>query len=178
MLRAHRQAWAWQDEYHGLSLEEIRRLEQETQEALKRKMAAARQEELGGHTSHVTSDLEIEPITDSESTLTSESKQTNSSEEAASDSTVTVATLFKDEIKVVVKGSPVPSNRNSNQNSVSSIEDNNAIGDHQNASPSLATARRREILKSITVDRCKLYHLNPFTISPIHPFSRCCLLTP
>lgn len=29
MLRAHKQAWAWQDEWHGLTLEDIRRLEQE-----------------------------------------------------------------------------------------------------------------------------------------------------
>ena len=41
MLRAHRQAWAWQDEYHGLTLEDIRALERETQLALAEKMAAA-----------------------------------------------------------------------------------------------------------------------------------------
>ena len=40
MLRAHRQAWCWQDEYQGLTLEDIRKLEQETQEALRQKMAA------------------------------------------------------------------------------------------------------------------------------------------
>lgn len=38
MLRAHRQAWAWQDEWHGLTMEDIRRLERETQEALAKKM--------------------------------------------------------------------------------------------------------------------------------------------
>lgn len=38
MLRAHRQAWCWQDEYHGLTMEDIRRLEHETQLALKEKM--------------------------------------------------------------------------------------------------------------------------------------------
>lgn len=31
MLRAHRQAWAWQDEWVGLTIEDIRRLERETQ---------------------------------------------------------------------------------------------------------------------------------------------------
>jgi hypothetical protein len=40
MLRAHRQAWAWQDEYYGLTIEDIRRLERETQLALEEKMAA------------------------------------------------------------------------------------------------------------------------------------------
>lgn len=38
MLRAHRQAWCWQDEYYGLTMEDIRRLELETQLALKEKM--------------------------------------------------------------------------------------------------------------------------------------------
>ena len=37
MLRAHRQAWAWQDEYYGLTIDDIRELERQTQEALKEK---------------------------------------------------------------------------------------------------------------------------------------------
>jgi hypothetical protein len=41
MVRAHRQAWCWQDEYFGLTMEDIRRLERETQMALKEKMAHA-----------------------------------------------------------------------------------------------------------------------------------------
>ncbi len=31
MLRAHRQAWAWQDEWVGLTMDDIRKLERETQ---------------------------------------------------------------------------------------------------------------------------------------------------
>ncbi|XP_057661386.1 protein retinal degeneration B isoform X6 [Diorhabda carinulata] len=38
MLRAHRQAWAWQDEWHGLTMEDIREIERQTQLALRRKM--------------------------------------------------------------------------------------------------------------------------------------------
>ena len=34
MLRAHRQAWAWQDEWVGLTMDDIRRLERETQVCL------------------------------------------------------------------------------------------------------------------------------------------------
>ncbi|KAL3123119.1 hypothetical protein niasHT_005052 [Heterodera trifolii] len=34
MLRAHRQAWAWQDEWVGLDIEDIRQLEKETQQYL------------------------------------------------------------------------------------------------------------------------------------------------
>ncbi|XP_023232949.1 protein retinal degeneration B-like, partial [Centruroides sculpturatus] len=40
MVRAHRQAWAWQDEWVGLTLEDIRRLEKETQEELAKTMSA------------------------------------------------------------------------------------------------------------------------------------------
>ncbi|XP_065162391.1 protein retinal degeneration B isoform X4 [Atheta coriaria] len=46
MLRAHRQAWAWQDEWHGLTMEDIRELERQTQLALKRKMGQAAEEEI------------------------------------------------------------------------------------------------------------------------------------
>jgi len=41
MLRAHRQAWCWQDEYHGLTIDDIRRLERETQLALQEKMTSS-----------------------------------------------------------------------------------------------------------------------------------------
>lgn len=41
MLRAHRQAWAWQDEWFGLTMADIREIEKETAEALKKKMAAS-----------------------------------------------------------------------------------------------------------------------------------------
>ncbi|XP_060926875.1 membrane-associated phosphatidylinositol transfer protein 2-like isoform X1 [Limanda limanda] len=39
MVRAHRQAWCWQDEWYGLTMEDIRQLELETQVTLARKMA-------------------------------------------------------------------------------------------------------------------------------------------
>ncbi|XP_068562556.1 membrane-associated phosphatidylinositol transfer protein 2-like [Cebidichthys violaceus] len=39
MVRAHRQAWCWQDEWYGLTIEDIRLLELETQLALAKKMA-------------------------------------------------------------------------------------------------------------------------------------------
>lgn len=39
ILRAHRQAWCWQDDYQGLTLADIRRLEDETQHELNRRMA-------------------------------------------------------------------------------------------------------------------------------------------
>ncbi|CAN9504594.1 unnamed protein product [Ophioblennius macclurei] len=39
MVRAHRQAWCWQDEWFGLTIQDIRQLELETQLALAKKMA-------------------------------------------------------------------------------------------------------------------------------------------
>lgn len=38
LVRAHRQAWAWQDEWYGLSIEQIREMERETQESLQKMM--------------------------------------------------------------------------------------------------------------------------------------------
>ncbi|XP_050533208.1 protein retinal degeneration B isoform X2 [Daktulosphaira vitifoliae] len=40
MVRAHRQAWAWQDEWVNLSMDDIRQIEKQTQEALKQKMSS------------------------------------------------------------------------------------------------------------------------------------------
>lgn len=38
MLMGHRQAWVWQDEWYGLTIEDIRQLEEETQRVLAKKM--------------------------------------------------------------------------------------------------------------------------------------------
>ena len=40
MLMGHRQAWVWQDEWYGLTIEDIRQLEEETKRILARKMGA------------------------------------------------------------------------------------------------------------------------------------------
>ncbi|BHF66777.1 Membrane-associated phosphatidylinositol transfer protein 2 [Sparganum proliferum] len=53
MVSAHRQAWTWQDEWYGLTMAEIRRLEAETAKALAEKMNAA------GHNSPVPVDTEV-----------------------------------------------------------------------------------------------------------------------
>ncbi|XP_023372620.1 membrane-associated phosphatidylinositol transfer protein 2 isoform X4 [Otolemur garnettii] len=47
MVRAHRQAWCWQDEWYGLSMENIRELEKEAQLMLSRKMAQFNEEGTG-----------------------------------------------------------------------------------------------------------------------------------
>lgn len=38
MLMGHRQAWVWQDEWYGLTIDDIRQLEEETQRVLAKKM--------------------------------------------------------------------------------------------------------------------------------------------
>ncbi|XP_035247620.1 membrane-associated phosphatidylinositol transfer protein 2-like isoform X4 [Anguilla anguilla] len=48
MVRAHRQAWCWQDEWYGLTMEDIRQLELETQLMLAQKMAQFSCPEEGG----------------------------------------------------------------------------------------------------------------------------------
>ncbi|XP_053557765.1 membrane-associated phosphatidylinositol transfer protein 2 isoform X2 [Bombina bombina] len=45
MVRAHRQAWCWQDEWYGLTIEDIRQLEKEAQLMLAQKMAQFSQNE-------------------------------------------------------------------------------------------------------------------------------------
>jgi hypothetical protein len=46
----HRQAWCWQDEYADLTIEEVRRLEAETQEILNDKM---REHKNGGNSKSI-----------------------------------------------------------------------------------------------------------------------------
>lgn len=48
MQRAHCQAWAWQDEWHGLTMDDIREIERQTQLALKQKMQALEEAEASG----------------------------------------------------------------------------------------------------------------------------------
>lgn len=44
MVRAHKQAWCWQDEWYGLTMDDIRKMEKEIQQILAEKLAAARGE--------------------------------------------------------------------------------------------------------------------------------------
>ncbi|XP_067635797.1 protein retinal degeneration B-like [Eurosta solidaginis] len=41
MVRVHRQAWAWQDEWYGLTIGDIHEIERQTQQALAKKMCGA-----------------------------------------------------------------------------------------------------------------------------------------
>lgn len=52
MLRAHRQAWAWQDEWFNMTMEDIREMERQTQQVLALKMGSL----AGGNASDSTGD--------------------------------------------------------------------------------------------------------------------------
>uniref|UniRef100_A0A8D0CVU2 Phosphatidylinositol transfer protein membrane associated 2 n=1 Tax=Sander lucioperca TaxID=283035 RepID=A0A8D0CVU2_SANLU len=63
MVRAHRQAWCWQDEWYGLTMEDIRQLELETQLALATKMAQFSQaEEATEEVKEAISSMEAEEV--------------------------------------------------------------------------------------------------------------------
>lgn len=48
MLKAHSQAWTWQDEWHGLTMEDIRAIERETADLLKKRFAEVNEEDGNG----------------------------------------------------------------------------------------------------------------------------------
>uniref|UniRef100_A0AAQ4Q0W5 DDHD domain-containing protein n=1 Tax=Gasterosteus aculeatus aculeatus TaxID=481459 RepID=A0AAQ4Q0W5_GASAC len=68
MVRAHRQAWCWQDEWYGLTMEDIRHLELETQLALATKMAQFSQaEEATEEAKEAISSIEADEVVESSS---------------------------------------------------------------------------------------------------------------
>lgn len=73
MVRAHRQAWAWQDEWNGLTMEDIREIERQTQLALQRKMGLSDSEdELEDEKRKATSTTTITAVTTTPANATSE----------------------------------------------------------------------------------------------------------
>ncbi|CAJ0579026.1 unnamed protein product, partial [Mesorhabditis spiculigera] len=65
MMRAHRQAWAWQDEWYGLDIEDIRKLEAELALHLSEVMAPKPEDEIvDGEDSAASSDEEYFDCTD------------------------------------------------------------------------------------------------------------------
>ena len=68
MVRAHQEAWAWQDEWVDLTMADIRRLESETQEYLRQCMAQNEEQGGGGVMPSITNIITTD---DSSHTLTS-----------------------------------------------------------------------------------------------------------
>ncbi|XP_067636444.1 protein retinal degeneration B-like [Eurosta solidaginis] len=65
MVRAHRQAWAWQDEWYGLTIDDIHEMERQTQQALAKKMCGAEGSESDAEDADSIADLHGRPITSS-----------------------------------------------------------------------------------------------------------------
>lgn len=59
MLMGHRQAWVWQDEWFGLTIEDIRKLEEETQRVLAIKMCRLSDHGISNTASDRDSDQEV-----------------------------------------------------------------------------------------------------------------------
>uniref|UniRef100_H2Y8N5 DDHD domain-containing protein n=1 Tax=Ciona savignyi TaxID=51511 RepID=H2Y8N5_CIOSA len=98
MLRAHKQAWCWQDEWHGLTINDIRRLEKETQLALQIKF--------GVNTSDSDNTLDLE---ESENNVENNSfSQTNLSSRQTGKSVIIATTdaLFYKQISKFLPCSP------------------------------------------------------------------------
>ncbi|KAK2180833.1 hypothetical protein NP493_423g01019 [Ridgeia piscesae] len=94
MLRAHRQAWCWQDEYHGLTMADIRRLERETQLALQEKM-------------NEYTDRETVSVPDETTTATEPTENNTSNTTSVTISDVTASTVFTESHLPVSHDSPV-----------------------------------------------------------------------
>ncbi|XP_076054545.1 retinal degeneration B isoform X16 [Oratosquilla oratoria] len=91
MLRAHRQAWAWMDEWWGLTIEDIRSIEQETQALLAKKYGNEGEDEAEAeegvsaeevNESHAVPDLNVleTPVAEQMSTYSRTSDDASSSE--------------------------------------------------------------------------------------------------
>lgn len=113
MMRAHRQAWAWQDEWIGLTMEDIREIERQTQLALQEKMALADAEEDGSD--------------ENQATVTPNSTMTPQDSDVAKTLAATLGSIEKTEDPqsppVVRKPSDIPVNTNATISSEPSPED-------------------------------------------------------
>ncbi|XP_071529993.1 protein retinal degeneration B isoform X3 [Panulirus ornatus] len=141
MLRAHRQAWAWMDEWWGLTIEDIRNIEKETQSLLaKRYGLVGDEEEEEGEGDSASPDAGAEvpqtPSISSERTPNLEQLSKCSSFRTSNDLGEHSHVICDEE--TLVKGGVNNNNNNNNNNSVEEDENRQLSG----TSPKL---RRREL---------------------------------
>ncbi|XP_045127104.1 protein retinal degeneration B-like isoform X1 [Portunus trituberculatus] len=144
MLRAHRQAWAWMDEWWGLTIEDIRNIEKETQSLLAKKYGQGGEEDgaQNSATAEVSSGVPHSPSVSSDRTPNLEQLSKCSSFRTSND--------LGDHSQVICEGDVVANNGvNSNNNNNNESEENlSGLG----SSPKL---KRRELnvsLDSVLVD--------------------------
>lgn len=91
MVRAHRQAWAWQDEWNGLTMEDIREIERQTQLTLQRKMG------LGDLEGEIIENQEASKITTTKTTAVTNTVMTPQESDVAKTLAATLGSIEKNE---------------------------------------------------------------------------------
>lgn len=144
MLRAHRQAWAWMDEWWGLTIEDIRNIEKETQSLLAKKYGQGEAEEDSAkspETAEAESAIPHSPSVSSDRTPNLEQLSKCSSFRTSND--------LGDHSQVICESDIVANNSvNSNNNNNESEDNLSGLG----SSPKL---KRRELnvsLDSVLID--------------------------
>lgn len=147
MLRAHRQAWAWMDEWWGLTIEDIRNIEKETQNLLAKKYGQGETEEDGAQspaTAEVSSAIPHSPSVSSDRTPNLEQLSKCSSFRTSND--------LGDHSHMICEGDLVANNSvNSNNNN----NNNNESEDNLSGLGSSPKLKRRELnvsLDSVLID--------------------------
>lgn len=88
-MKAHRRAWLWQDEWYGLTMDDIREIERKTQEILRKKLAGA-----------MDSSSAESIDTENKDTSDTQKLQLSSNDDAAtSEATATLSSIEKTEYK-------------------------------------------------------------------------------
>lgn len=148
MLRAHRQAWAWMDEWWGLTIEDIRNIEKETQSLLAKKYGQGETEEDSAK-SPETAEGES-GIPHSPSSMSSD--RTPNLEQLSKCNSFRTSNDLGDQSQVICEGDLVANNSvnsNNNNNNNNESEDNlSGLG----SSPKLKRHELNVSLDSVLID--------------------------
>ncbi|XP_069168052.1 protein retinal degeneration B isoform X3 [Procambarus clarkii] len=151
MLRAHRQAWAWMDEWWGLTIEDIRNIENETQKLLAKKYGPMGDDEQEGEDDSATpeagADIPQSPSVSSDRTPNLEKLSKYSSFRTSNDLGEQSHVICDDE-ETVVKGIV---NNNNNNNNVEGEENGRLSG----SSPRLQRRELNVSMDSVLTDETR-----------------------
>ncbi|KAG7174344.1 retinal degeneration B-like [Homarus americanus] len=147
MLRAHRQAWAWMDEWWGLTIDDIRNIEKETQKLLAEKYGPGgngeEEGEGGGDISEAGTEVPQSPSLSSDRTPNLEQLSKCSSFRTSNDLSENSHVLC-DEEETVVKSVV----NNNNNNNIGGADNGRLLG----ASPKLQRRELNVSMDSILTD--------------------------
>ncbi|XP_068241637.1 protein retinal degeneration B isoform X2 [Palaemon carinicauda] len=152
MLRAHRQAWAWMDEWWGLTIDDIRNIEQETQALLAKKYGGDSddaEDDLAGTDSgspEATAEIPQSPSVSSDRTPILEQLSESSSFRTSNDLSEEPSVVYNEDGSVT-KGVI----NNNNNNNVDSVENRRSSG----TSPKLKKRELNVSMDSVAMDENK-----------------------